>query len=576
MKTILSRLSPEPHAAATSRQRYVRIIAGPGSGKTHTLAARAISLLADQGCSPHNLACVSFTRKASHELRERIEGELGYVFGEREAASMGRKITFGTMHSLCLGVIKGCTRLLGLPEKPTVLDQFDRLDIRRALAMKAGVKEPQLDEDLYRQHKLSIGAVDYDDLLTLTLEMMSRPDLPVLAAMRAKLRFVIYDEYQDIGPAEAAILGALAPYRLTVVGDPDQNIYSWRGTSLRFLLGFDTLVPEPVATFMLPTNWRSTHAVVTAANRLIKFNTDRIASKENLPVTDEPGTAKSAICAGDYKHYLRGEPWNQYAILARTNKRVAEIEDSLRLFDVPVRMLSEERSFWGAEPIRLVLAVLRVLENPRFDFGLERILDSGLLGRFTRRQIAEARLEAVTRNLPLWGGMRAWPEMAKLRRLVDDWNDTPFRDQPAVVKIGWGIGRLEIKKYFGDFQLRTGKRNRLDDLMLKIARWAAEEDEPTVEGFLSWSAMRDIQDGQNAIADAVTIGTVHAAKGLEWDCVLVAGMDQGEFPLEREGSDLEEERRLAYVAITRARKEVVMLRAAPLSDPSQFIAEAGL
>lgn len=563
-------LSPEQRAAADSRARYVRIIAGPGSGKTTTLAARAVSLLLDQGVSPRTLVCVSFTRKASLELRDRVESALAETLGAHRAAPLAAHVTFGTMHSWCLSLLRQYGPAINLPESLTVLDEFDVTDIKKSLAAETRLDGEAL-EMAYAQHKLAIGACDYDDLLVKVRDLL---DGFGGEAMQRRLMdmgsrmAIIYDEFQDIGPVEWEILRRLGPHRLTVVGDPDQNIYSWRGTDLRFLIDFPGHFPG-AESFTLGTNWRSLPAVVAAANALIANNRVRL---------DKPNESWSLAASGEVS--LAGWPPppclapDELAVLARTNREVEQAARDLASLGYVVEVISTERGFWGAEPVRVMLWALRWLENPRHDYALERLLDAGIWTGPPRVELAQAKYDALGLRTPLGdvlAGALKLPEPLVLARAA--WESAQIALMPLAMRVSAVAGILGIQGHYQK-QLRPEKAQMIGELVRRISAWSEAENVPSARDFLAWQAMRSAQDSRRR-PGAIAVSTVHGAKGLEWDRVIVLGADAGRFPLERAGSDMEEERRLMYVALTRARKSVLLVHD-PQRAPSTFLAEMGL
>lgn len=557
MASLLSQLSPEQRAAAESRARYVRIVAGPGAGKTTTMAARATSLLLDQGVSPRCLVCVSFTRKAALELRERVELSLAQALGPDRGRALAGQVTFGTMHSYCLGGVRNGAGLLGLPDRFTVIDEFDRVDVRAELKRRYRVTGEALDR-LYTQFKAEQGMIDFDDILVFEERILREIWLP--AGQRSSSVF-LYDEFQDVSEIEHRILGHLKPAGLTVVGDPDQNIYAWRGSDNRFLLDFPTAWPD-AASYTLATNYRSTRAVVEAADRLIAHNAERLAVEHKavqgggqVQVSDRPPSLASA---------LPGPPWRRFAVLARTNREVERAALDLTRAGIPCRVLGDGPDFWGAPSVRLCLHVLRWLDNPRNGWALERIIASGLLGEVTEPVLTDLRLQASMAGRRFGDLFLESPASANLKLARWAWDGSA--SLPLILRIIAEFGQLGVRAHFAD-RLRTGKADLVDALVQRIAEWAASEDRPTLTGFLGWQAMRSAQDAApRRDDDVVTLGTIHAAKGLEWDYVVVltAGLPSKRAPIE-------EERRLLYVALTRARRNALVLT----EGDCPFIAEMG-
>lgn len=562
MSSILSRLSDEQRAAAETRAAIVRVIAGPGSGKTSTLAGRATALLLDQNVSPKCLVCVSFTRKASTELRERVELSLASSEGQRVAEIACRQITFGTMHSFCLGIIRAFSSVVGLPENLIVLDEEDAADIRKSLAKRFPSLTGESLDLVYAKHKVSIGAADYNDLLLHALAILQHPI--ALTWARARYRYLIYDEFQDIGPAEYEVIRQIAPRGITICGDPDQNIYSWRGTALRFLLGFDQ-EHKDCETHYLSRNYRSCSEIVDAASNLISHNRERL-EKPSI-ATWSGGSVRAVGFASPSELtglFLPGDLWRNWAILARTNRSIEEAEAALRAADVPVTVLSDNKTFWAKEPVRLTLAALRFCESQVYDWALEYMLRSNLFGEVTEVEIAEARLQQVQNRGSLWSAWCAGEGAGErvgvsiLRRLVADY-EAALSIQPVVIAAGAVIDLLQLRAFYEDAG-RTSRAALLTQLLTRMAGWGADA-EPGKGGtrdYLAWAAMRSAQDRHKATDETVTLSTIHGAKGLEWENVIIWDADGKHMPLQRKSVDQEEERRLAYVALTRAKRYAVL------------------
>jgi len=623
-----ARLNPPQREAVLTTEGPVLMLAGAGTGKTAALTSRLAHLVATRRAWPSQILCVTFTNKAAREMRERVAGHLGQ-------AAEGIP-WLGTFHSICAKMLRRHAELVGLQSNYTIIDTDDQLRLLKQLIVETGEDEKRwlpkqlaglidrwknrglnpndLDASdneafangrgkefyqLYQDRMKALNACDFGDLMLHILNIF-RKHHDVLADYQKRWRYILVDEYQDTNAVQYLWLRLLAQdhKNICVVGDDDQSIYSWRGAEVANILRFEKDFPG-AHVVKLEQNYRSTPQILGAASGLIRANSERhektLWTETNggdkvrvIGVWDAPEEARRV---GEEIERLEGEgaPLDQVAILVRAQYQTREFEDRFIQIGVNYRIIGGFRFYERAE-IRDALAYLRVIAQPQDDLAFERIYNQPKRGlgaktlekmhqhaRRTGLPLAAASLElADSDELPkraattIGGLMRqflGWREAAEamtpsdLMRLVLE--ETGYNDMLANDRSAESAGRAEN--------------------LSELAR--AMEEYETLGDFLEHvSLVMDNDRGDDE--DTVTIMTIHAAKGLEFDHVFCVGWEEGVFPSQRaidEGglASLEEERRLAYVAITRARRRCIILHAAnrriygqwTSSIPSRFIEE---
>jgi len=623
-----ARLNPPQREAVLTTEGPVLMLAGAGTGKTAALTSRLAHLVATRRAWPSQILCVTFTNKAAREMRERVAGHLGQA---AEAIPW-----LGTFHSICAKMLRRHAELVGLQSNYTIIDTDDQLRLLKQLIVETGEDEKRwlpkqlaglidrwknrglnpndLDASdneafangrgkefyqLYQDRMKALNACDFGDLMLHILNIF-RKHHDVLADYQKRWRYILVDEYQDTNAVQYLWLRLLAQdhKNICVVGDDDQSIYSWRGAEVANILRFEKDFPG-AHVVKLEQNYRSTPQILGAASGLIRANSERhektLWTETNggdkvrvIGVWDAPEEARRV---GEEIERLEGEgaPLDRVAILVRAQYQTREFEDRFIQIGVNYRIIGGFRFYERAE-IRDALAYLRVIAQPQDDLAFERIYNQPKRGlgaktlekmhqhaRRTGLPLAAASLElADSDELPkraattIGGLMRqflGWREAAEamtpsdLMRLVLE--ETGYNDMLANDRSAESAGRAEN--------------------LSELAR--AMEEYETLGDFLEHvSLVMDNDRGDDE--DTVTIMTIHAAKGLEFDHVFCVGWEEGVFPSQRaidEGglASLEEERRLAYVAITRARRRCTILHAAnrriygqwTSSIPSRFIEE---
>lgn len=628
----LGSLNEAQREAVTTTEGYVRVVAGAGTGKTRTIACRFAYLVNDLGILPGNILCVTFTNKAASEMRARIRRMIG-------DASAG---CINTFHGLCASILREDGHALGYPKRFLVLDNADIDAMLQAVYEERGFtardmtfaqardtievmklsEHPRYHDDLvgmpseslhakslaaesvreaifygylYRQKKCF--GLDYNDLIVLVLRIFAT-DPAIRLKWQRRLEYVMVDEFQDIDGLQHRLMEALTAYHgnLFVVGDPDQTIYSWRGADVRYLLDFDKRFPR-VRTIMMLDNYRSSQRVIAAANALIGMNRDRI-SKDLVPTRSLAGAAvwhhaRSAndeaawIVDGVRALHRAGVAYRSIAILYRAHHASRCIEDALTAAEVP-HTVASGAPFFERREVKDALSYLRLLAF-KDDLSFERVVNvpKRNLGR---RRMAYVRDEAARRGCSLYEALResldadvfkgtqARQLVSLVERLSDGLAARPASDVLSSVLEESGYERM----------LRTeGAQDRLDNLAeLKQSLCEFEAscgEEFPLEDYLARAALLSSADAAGFGADKVKLMTVHAAKGLEFDHVFLCSFSEGVLPSRkvRTRAGMEEERRLAFVAMTRARDGLYLTEAEGRGIeggpryPSRFLLDIG-
>jgi DNA helicase-2/ATP-dependent DNA helicase PcrA len=609
-------LDPAQRSAVEAPAGPLLVLAGAGSGKTRVLTERAAALVASGEVSSGALLCLTFTNRAAEELCAR----LGALLSQRAAL----RATIGTFHSLCYRMLRGAPRRAGLAAGFSVYDQADsQRVIARALAdTGAGAdlapalvarqisqaKARLLDPGRYRAMRDSerVGrvaraweryealmresnAADFDDLLVKAVTLLSAPDL--LEAWQRRFEGVLVDEYQDTNPAQSELLRRLCHVHrnLTAVGCADQAIYRFRGAEVRNLLGFGEDFPG-ARVVKLERNYRSSAAIVSAAARLVAHNalrpetTMRSEARAGLAVracgydsVDDEAAASAAWCRALLDG---GAQASEVAVLFRTRRQARALEDALLACSVAVRIVGA-RSLYETAAVRDLLAYVRLVANPCDQAAAVRALG-------TRAGVGPRSIAQVLGAVPGEGGdlVRTCLGARSIAGLAE-------RQGRSVSELGRALERLRgkgvaacVEGALAELAAARAKPSESADAerverVVSAARvYERESPAPGLADFLAHAAL-EAGEGEEA-SERVTLATLHGAKGAEWERVWLAGLSDGVLPHARsqEGEALEEERRLCYVGMTRARAELVLSFARAEGRrrfrPSRFLAEAGL
>jgi DNA helicase II / ATP-dependent DNA helicase PcrA len=628
---LLAGLNPSQREAVTLPDGPALVIAGAGSGKTRVLTSRIGFLLAEGRARPHEILAITFTNRAAAEMRERVDQLVG--------ASRGMWVM--TFHAACGRILRREADRLGYRSNFTIYDQADQVRVVKASLEELGrdpkrfpprgihsrisaeknrlVSAAQFREsignffeqvvadvfELYERRMHASNAMDFDDLLVRTVDLLES-FADVRERWQGAFNHLLVDEYQDTNHAQYRIVRLLsdAHRNVFVVGDVDQAIYTWRGADIRNILDFERDFPD-ARVVRLEQNYRSSQRILDAANAVIENNSGRmekrlwsdLGSGEPIRVIEaEDEHDEARIVAARIGGLLEaGASASDIAVFYRTNAQSRVLEDLLVRHGVPYQVIGGPRFYERAE-IKDAMAYLSVLDNPSDEIALRRIINQ------PRRGIGDASVDrlsftASSTGRSLWNALED-PDAAGLgtaaaravrgfRGLMDD-----LRDRAVELPVGDLLelllernGVIELLEAERTIEA-SGRIENLQELVGVAREYVARSEEPSLAGFLqevSLTADADALATDENGSGRVTLMTLHNAKGLEFDAVFVIGMEQNLFPHARsiEEANLEEERRLCYVAITRARRELALVYARQrtlfgargFNAPSQFLSE---
>ena len=632
MNSLLTGLNKEQQQAVQHTEGPLLILAGAGSGKTKVLTVRIAHLLA-QGVNPYEILAITFTNKAAKEMKSRVEGLVGDV---------ANRIWLSTFHSFCakflrfeldnfLGynsnftiydtsdsqaVIKAALKALNLDDKyypvgsmiGAISDAKNKLLFASDFRKQARDFYQQKVADVYEYYERELrknNALDFDDLLLVAVKLLQSNEA-VLDKYSKRFRYVMIDEYQDTNHAQYLLAKLLASHwkNIAVVGDADQSIYAWRGADIQNILDFEKDYPN-CTSIKLEQNYRSTKIILDAANAVIENNEGR--PKKNLWTDKTEGakiqhfTAQSeheeAAFIGDTiakKHDIHGVPYGDMAILYRTNAQSRVLEEALIKRALPYIMVGGTK-FYDRKEIKDVLAYLRVLYNPFDDLSLLRIINvpKRSIGATTVAKLQDyARANGTSLFMTLTQLHLVDSIKGKTKEKLEEFGILIFTlvaemEDRTVLDILESI--LDRTGYLAQLEESTDPQDqaRAENIgeLLSVAKdFQDTNPSGTVEDFLEQVALVNDVDSFEQEESKVTLMTLHAAKGLEFPIVFLGGLEEGLFPHSRtlmNPEEIEEERRLAYVGITRAEKELYISNATTRTVfgrtsgylPSRFIDE---
>jgi superfamily I DNA/RNA helicase len=627
-----STLNPEQRRAVETVKGPVLILAGAGTGKTRVITCRIAHLL-EQGVEPGNILAVTFTNKAAREMQSRVSELLPRRKASADGQRPVRP-TICTFHSLCVRILRKHIGRLGYKPNFVIYDESEQLGVIRRLLSHLSSGGPQQDAaavlgllsryrngmagaGAYADEKVAVlaehlqgkyesalkacNAVDFDDLILLALRLF-REHVEVLESCRDQYRYVMVDEYQDTNAAQYELMCSLtAKHRnLCVVGDDDQSIYGWRGAEIANLLELERHYPE-VKIVKLERNYRSTTNILEAANAVIRNNarrrTKRLWSDRGAGAlitvhafeSDEE-EARELVEEIQADHLGRRMPWGDFAILFRTNIQSRPLETALRQARVPYRLIGGQ-SFFDRREVRDFLAYLKLFLNPEDDISLLRVANvpaRGLTNSTMERLLAlsHERGGAVIHAMRVAGdeaqlGPRARESAARFVELVDTVRGELQGNGPWAAR-RWGEELFERMGYFAD--LRRGEKdaeaaeNRVQNVKDLLASLEEHRSGAApmerIESFLEEVSLdTDRLEEKEQRVDAATLITIHSCKGLEFRRVYIAGVEDGLLPHARSTTDgsLDEERRLFYVAMTRAMEKLVLSHCAQRKKYGQLV-----
>jgi DNA helicase-2/ATP-dependent DNA helicase PcrA len=598
-------LNPQQLEAVRTTRGPVLILAGAGTGKTRVITAR-ISYLLSEGVPASRLLAVTFTNKAANEMRNRV--------GALPENVKGSKLTICTFHSLCVRILRQDIDKLGYKTNFSIYDESDQLGLIRKIVTRLAAATEKLDPQLaknfiskaknqgrkilpaeqtlesavflrYQEELKTFNAVDFDDLLILAVQLLDEfPEVRNKWANR--FEFIMVDEFQDTNRLQLDLVRQLAEthQNVCVVGDDDQSIYGWRGAEIANILEFERYFPKPKIV-KLEQNYRSTNAILGAANSIIRHNPRRRPKAlwcENgdgqpvrlVQVPDDREEATYVIGEIQKQQLAEESRWGEFGVIFRMNAQSRLIEENLRRLHIPYRVVGG-RSFFERREVKDLLAYLSCLVNPQDDISLLRIVNTPSRGigpstielaiqesNRTRQSIYETMVSEAFLNLLT---QRTREAIRKFTELIDDY-ETKFV-QPLTNFAQTVEELLKQIDYFHD--LRRGCKTPEESLnreenVREVIRAVSEFQARSTEGlpgFLAETALdQDRAEKPDKGADGVTLITYHAAKGLEFAQVFLIGLEEGLLPHNRsklEGS-LDEERRLFYVGITRAKRNLTI------------------
>jgi DNA helicase II / ATP-dependent DNA helicase PcrA len=633
---LLASLNPAQREAVSTTEGPLLVLAGAGTGKTRVITTR-IAYLLSRGVDAGNILAVTFTNKAAGEMRERVS---------HLAGPQAKGITVGTFHAFCAKVLRDHGHALGLPKKFAICDASDQLSAVKSAMRELRVHETAMHPSAlmarmslaknrmetpegflaagtsgrdqlvgsvwqrYREFLARTRSLDFDDLLLETVRLLREHDA-VRAHYRQKYRYVLVDEYQDTNHPQYEIVKQIGGTHrnVCVVGDDDQSIYGWRGADIQKILGFHRDF-EGAKVVRLQTNYRSTRPILDAANAVIRKNAARhekaleSARGHGEPVrftrlADE--TAEALFVVREMRNLLRLEEAKpqDFAILCRTQVQFRPFEGELRANGLPY-VVSGGMSFFDRKEVRDIVAYLKLAVNPRDETSLLRIINTPARGvgkASLDRVLAFATNEGITAgeaferaseieglSPPAVGGYRKLREAIDGSGLSDAGHQLVVRLERFLETIAY---RDEVTRLYTDPMTREARWAGVLEVLNFAENHVRRSSEPSLHGFLEDIALTsgDAPGEQTEVRkDAVMLMTLHAAKGLEFPHVFLVGMEEGLLPHARavaEGA-VEEERRLAYVGITRAMKTLTMSFAferakhgrLARSVPSRFLFEA--
>lgn len=611
--SIYDKLNEQQKEGVFTTEGAVLILAGAGSGKTGVLTHRIAHLIDDLGVNSYNILAITFTNKAAKEMKERVDRLVG--MGADSAWIM-------TFHAACVRILRRYICRIGYDNNFTIYDTDDQKSVikdilkrknldpkqykdRTILSVISNAKDNLISPDdmyqssdgnyntmktaeIYREYQEQLkknNAVDFDDIIGLTVKLFNE-DKEVLRYYQERFRYIMVDEYQDTNRAQFNLIRLLAGGygNLCVVGDDDQSIYKFRGADINNILDFEKYFND-AKIIKLERNYRSTQKILDVANEVIKNNVGRKDKRLWTSVKDgtkvifnvyENGYEEARGIAEDiaHRHLHDRKDYSDFAILYRTNAQSRSLEEKLIEKNIPYRIYGGI-NFYARREIKDILAYLKTIDNARDDLAVKRILNVPKRG-IGAASVAKVDDYAYENDITFYVALRQAKEVPGLQRAVSKVEG--FVTQIEVLKSKSqyiGVGKLieEIIETVGysDYidaesesdEQATERRQNIDELISKAVQYEETVDEPSLSGFLEEVALVADIDNLDENNDMVSLMTIHSAKGLEFPIVYLAGMEDGLFPSYMsistgDESDIEEERRLCYVGITRAKETLIM------------------
>lgn len=593
----------------------VLILAGAGSGKTRVLTHRAAYLIEEKEVNPYNIMAITFTNKAANEMRERIDKIVG--FGSES-------IWVSTFHSTCVRILRRYIDRLGYDKNFTIYDADDQKTVIKDICKKLNIDTKIYKEKMflsaisrakdelispaeyslnakgeygsvphiakvyveYQKYLKNNNALDFDDLIVKTVELFQN-DAEVLEYYQNRFRYIMVDEYQDTNTAQFKLISLLASryQNLCVVGDDDQSIYKFRGANIGNILNFERVFPN-AKVIKLEQNYRSTKNILDAANNVIKNNKGRkdktlwTANEEGDKVhfkhLDNAYEEAEFISADIYKKVKNTEfDYNDCAILYRTNAQSRLFEERFIAMSIPYKIVGGV-NFYARKEIKDILAYLKTIDNAKDDLAVRRIINVPKRG-IGATTIAKVQVYADENNINFYQALKQAEEIGTIGR--SSVKIKPFvtfiqvlRSKLPYISVSELIKEIiEETGYVRELEAEgteeaEARIENIDELISKAVSYEAENEYPTLGGFLEEVALVADIDSLEDDKNYVVLMTIHSAKGLEFPNVYLAGMEDGLFPsfmsiTADDPNELEEERRLCYVGITRACKNLTLTSA---------------
>ena len=611
---IFSQLNPQQREAVEHTEGPLLILAGAGSGKTRVLTTRIAYLIAKKGVAPWNILAITFTNKAAEEMRERVDALV-----ERGAA----EIWVSTFHSCCNRILRRHIDQLGYDSNFSIYDTDDSRQVMKEviryleldpkqykergllarvsaaknemitpeeMAQKAVRWEERNLAEIYAEYERRLrrnNALDFDDLLVKTVQLFDRAP-EVLERYQERFRYILVDEYQDTNTVQFKLVSRLAAVHrnLCVVGDDDQSIYKFRGANIQNILGFERVFPD-AKVIRLEQNYRSTARILDAANGVIANNAGRKAKHlwtENgegakIRFFHFPsGYEEAEFIAGEIAEKVKfGEKtYRDFAVLYRTNAQSRMFEEKFVTANIPYKLVGGV-NFYARREVKDMLAYLKTVDNGVDDLSVERIIN------VPRRGIGDASIgkvedwaaaeglsfyEALERADEIPGVARAAGKIRAFTGMIEDFRQEAAAGAPVSDLIERILDRTgyEAELRAEETDEAAARLENLEELVSKAADYWAHTEQPALSDFLQQVSLVADIDSVDPDSDYVLLMTLHGAKGLEFDSVYMAGMEDGIFPgflsiSDETGEELEEERRLCYVGITRAQRSLTLTSA---------------
>ncbi|TAM87880.1 DNA helicase PcrA [bacterium] len=608
------------------------IFAGAGSGKTRVLTHRVAYLIDELGIAPERILAVTFTNKAAGEMKERLARMVG---------TRARDLWMGTFHAICVRILRRDGRRIGIASNFVIADESDQRSIMRDVLHELDVDERQLTPGAclaeisraknrlltveqyeesaasfygerlaavyraYQQHLRRNNALDFDDLIGCAIDLLES-DADVRARYQERFLYVLVDEYQDVNHAQYRLVKLLGDghKNVTVVGDDDQSIYSWRGSDFQLILRFEQDFPG-ARVFKLEQNYRSTGAILSAANELVANNrtrhpkrlfTERGGGEPVLCYAAESERDEARYVAERIRHMVaeEGREYHEMLVLYRTNAQSRIFEETFLADGMPYRVVGGV-GFYNRQEVKDAMSYLRFIANPADAVGFKRIVNVPRRG-IGQTTVAQVLAAATDDGRPIGevlddeaflvrAAVRKAKDLARFGALIGELR--ALVDQRSVTELL--IAVLEQSGYLRELhnEQTPEARGRIENLeeLVSVARQFEEANYgATLDDFLTNIALITDLDRMDDRHDRVTLMTLHAAKGLEFPVVFLTGLEEGVFPHNRalgEQQECEEERRLAYVGVTRAMERLTLTYAQRRTlfgntyayPPSRFLAE---